>query len=281
MGNKQVNVAIYTRVSTREQAEEGFSLPAQEKTLREHCERKGYAVACVYTDAGLSAKDIKHRPEMKRLLDDVPSGKFDKILVWKLSRFSRTMTDLCNIWDLLDKHGVDFESFSESFDCSTPTGRLTRNIIALIAQFDREVISENVKLGMKERAMQGRPTSSYILGYDRVDDTLIVNKKESKIVREIFELYEQHKNLSKVADICRKKGYCGKKGGRIDSESIHKILTRFVYCGYCGWHNTPIKAKHKPIISVAQYNRVQDLISATGLSAGRSRKNPLVRLPAE
>ena len=273
-----VRVALYIRVSTREQAKEGYSLAAQEAVLRAHCSQKGYEVVTVYADEGISAKDIKHRPAMRELLADASRHEFNRVLVWKLSRFSRSVIDLCTSCDLLEQHGVYFESCSESFDCASAMGRMVRGILAVIAQWEREIIGENVKIAMRERAKQGKMTCSYVLGYDREEESFVVNSREAQIVREIYALYEQHKNVSTVARICQNIGYKGKRGGVIKPESVQKILTRFLYCGFYSYERIPHPAPHEPIVSIEQYNRVQDLMAFHGGRAGRIRTNPLVWL---
>lgn len=271
--------AIYIRVSTVEQAKEGYSLPAQERKLRDYCSLKDYVVYKVYADEGKSAKDIKHRPQMQQLINDGLQGKFDVVVVWSLTRFTRKLTDLCVTCDKLEKHGVYLESYSESFDSHTAVGRMIRGILGVIAQWQLEETGNNVRLAMKERAMQGNCTISYILGYDPIDDGgLKINHKEAKIVRYIFDSYERHRSFTAVAHLCEKRGYSGKKGNILNPQSVTVILTRFAYCGYYSWHRQPIKADFPPIISVEQYNRVQSIIEEVGQTRGSPRKHPLVYL---
>ena len=269
-------MAIYVRVSTVEQADEGYSLMAQEKTLSEYCRSRGYEIIGVYKDEGISAKDIKHRPQMVKLLDDAKNGKFDVLLVWKLTRLTRSLPDLCAICDKLDRHGVSFISYSESFDCSTPAGRMMRNILGVVAQWEREVISENVKLAMAERAAQGKRTCSYVLGYEKDGDSLRVNPAEAELVKFIYKQYLTAKNIKQVSDLCCERGYTGKMGGKLKPESIHKILTRFVYCGFYSFLRVPHKGSHEAIIDVDTYNQVQEIMLQN--TVGRERKHELVFL---
>ena len=160
-------VAIYIRVSTAGQAEEGYSLDAQERLLTDYCRARKYEIYQIYRDEGISAKDIIHRPGMLSLLEDAEDKKFDMILVWKLTRFSRNLADLAVACDKLDKRGVALVSYSEAFDSCTPAGRMVRSMLGTVAQFEREVTSENTRLGMLERAEQGKRTCSFVLGYDR------------------------------------------------------------------------------------------------------------------
>ena len=273
-----MRVAIYTRVSTIEQAAEGYSLDAQRKTLEDYCRERGYTVVNVYSDEGISAKDIHHRPQMQRLLSDSTANKFDMILVWKLTRFTRSLHDLCAVCDMLDKHNILFVSYSESFDCATPAGRMMRSILGVVAQWEREVIGENVKAALEERAYRGLRTCSYVLGYDTTPDGLKINPKEAQRVRFIYGAYLQYQNIRNVSEICKSKGMTGKKGGQLKPESIHKILTRFIYCGYYSWRRTPILGNFEPIIDIDTYNKVQTIIAQRGLRYGRRRYSGLVYL---
>ena len=125
-------VAIYIRVSTAGQAEEGYSLDAQERLLTDYCRARKYEIYQIYRDEGISAKDIIHRPGMLSLLEDAEDKKFDMILVWKLTRFSRNLADLAVACDKLDKRGVALVSYSEAFDSCTPAGRMVRSMLGTV-----------------------------------------------------------------------------------------------------------------------------------------------------
>lgn len=269
-------VAIYTRVSTTEQVQEGYSLEAQEKILREYCKLKKYQIADIYSDMGISGKDIEHRPEMKRLLEDAKDKKFNIILVWKLTRFSRKLSDLVKSCEELEKWNVYLVSYSENFDCFTPAGKMIRNMLGVIAQFEREVISENVKLGLNIRAEKGKRTCSQVLGYDLYGkDSLIVNKKEAEYVRYVYSSYLIYKSLSEVAELCKKQGYKGKRGQKPCAQSILVILTRALYCGYNSYCGKLYKGLHEPIIDIDTFNEVQSLLKKQGKNTGRPRRTEL------
>jgi len=272
-------VAIYTRVSTVEQAREGYSLAAQEKVLRNYCELKKLDVTGVYPDEGISGKNIKGRPGFMALLRDAKENKFDIVLVWKLSRFTRNLKDLVNTCEELEASGIMLESFSENFDSDTAAGRLMRGVLGVMGQFEREVLSENVRLGLEERALRGMRTCTQILGYDIVKGgDMTVNKKEAEVVRFIFHKYIERKRIMEVARLCNEKGFTGKRGRAFSPSSVLIVLTRFVYCGYYSWKEKPIKGNFEPIIDVGTYNRVQHLIKAEGKLNGRKRKTKIVFL---
>ena len=277
-----VRAAIYIRVSTPEQASEGYSLAMQESTLRAYCASKGYSVVHVYQDAGLSAKDIVGRPALQRLLADSRRGLFDVVLVWKLSRFTRSLSDLCRACDEMEQSGCYLESYSEAFDAHTTVGRMIRGILGVIAQWEREVISENVCAAMQERAREGKPTTFCVLGYDyATPNTLMINPQEARIVKYIYAAYLECESIMRTAELCQSLQYRGKRGGRLACWSVEQILTRPIYAGFCCWHDVPFPGQHPPIIPMDTYNDVQKMILRVGARAGRRRKYPLYLLSAE
>lgn len=277
----RLKAAIYTRVSTLQQAREGYSLEAQERSARKYCLTHGYSVHKVYSDKGISAKDVEHRAEMRKMLRDVENGMFDIVVVWSLSRLTRSVSDLYLTCEQLRKYDVSLESCTESFETRTAMGRAMLGILGVFAQLERECTAERVVAALEERARQGKPTCCYVLGYDRDGDILTVNHYEATVVRYIYGMYLKYRCINKVAKLCQAKGYTGKRGGLLDTESIHKILTRPIYCGYVRWHDEIYPGNHCPIIDPSIYNRVQKIILGKGKTAnkGRKRKNPLILIP--
>ena len=280
MANGKLRVAIYIRVSTLDQAREGYSLAAQEKTLRDYCKAYHYEIYDLYADEGYSGKDIKHRDGMLRLLADAQERKFDIILVWKLTRFSRRLSDLTKTCEDLEANGIYLVSYTEAFDSKTPAGRMLRGVLGTVAQFEREVISENVSLGMAERARQGKPTCSSVLGYDKSDkDTYIINELEAEYVRFTFDTYLLTRNLIKTAELAREHGYKGKRGKPPTPYSVNVILTRPLYVGYNTFKGSIYKGNHPLIISIDKYNSVQKILKKQGKYTGRDRKTQILLLP--
>lgn len=156
MMKKNTYVAIYIRVSTLDQAREGYSLEAQEKALRKWCAERGHIVYDLYADRGISGKDIKNRPEMSRLLKDAKEGKFNTVLFWALSRFTRSVADLYSTMEMLQKQSIAMVSYTEAFDTSSPMGRAMIGIVGVFAQLERELTGERVQTAMAERAAQGK-----------------------------------------------------------------------------------------------------------------------------
>lgn len=268
-------VALYIRVSTLDQAREGYSLAAQQAALEAWATTHGYATQ-LYADEGISGKDIRHRPAMCQMLADVEAGKIAVVAVWALSRLTRSVADLYATRDLLASHNVDLFSHTEGFDTSSPTGRAMMGLLGIFAQWEREVTAERVRDALAERAAQGKRTCHSVLGYDPSGpDDLIINPAEAEMVRYIFAKYLEHRSLSAVAELCRIKGYHGKRGRQMCAWSVRIILSRPIYAGYNSWHGQLIKGSHQPLISVADFNRVQRLL-ANPLTGRKARRVPQV-----
>lgn len=246
-----MKAAIYIRVSTVEQAEEGYSLAAQERSIRSHCQAKGYEVYGVYADRGISGKDIDHRPDMQRLLRDADERKFDIVVIWALSRFTRSVADLYQICERFQRLGIFLESCTEPFDTGTAMGRAMLGIMSVFAQMEREITGERVRAAMLERARQGKRTCSEVLGYDIDGDSLKINAQEAEIVQYIFNRYLEYRNLSAVAELCRLKGYTGKHGCKPNAYTVRVILTRPIYAGYNLYSGQLFRGNHMPYTMTA------------------------------
>lgn len=207
------------------------------------------------------------------MLADAEKGLFDLVIVWKLTRFTRSLTDLCTMCDRLEARSIKLISVTEGFDTSTSTGRMLRNILGVIAQWEREVISENVAAAMAERARQGKRTCSYVLGYDRVEGgDLEINAAEADTVREIFKAYINIQNLIALAAWCNERDIVGKKGRQMSPEGLRKILTRPIYIGYYTFKGQKYRGNFKPIIDQGLFDAVQKIMVVRGSRAGRHKR---------
>lgn len=279
-------VAIYCRVSTVEQAEEGYSIDEQNLKIREYCEREGHKIYNLYEDRGISGKNITNRPGIKQLLHDATENKFDLVIVWKLNRISRKLLDILNIVELLNKHNIAFRSLTENFETETPSGKLQLNIMGAIGEFERETIAENVKMGLLARAREGRWNGGVVLGYDLVElpndgkkrknTRLEINEKEANTVRRIFELYSQGYGYKAVVNRVNKEGYKTKRNKQFAVSTVKEILQNPVYIGKIRYNvrqdwgkkrrnninANPILSdgQHEPIIDMQTWNKVQVIL---------------------
>ena len=151
-----MKAAGYVRVSTEEQAREGYGLAAQEQAVKAYCQAHSWELAEVYTDAGKSGKSTKGREELARLLSDAQAGRFQRVVFWKLDRLGRNLRDLLDICDQLDALGVGIVSVQEAIDTGTPGGRMMRSVLGALAEFERSLIIERTKAGMAAAKRRGK-----------------------------------------------------------------------------------------------------------------------------
>ena len=282
-------IAIYCRVSTEEQSENGYSIDEQERLLEEWCKKMGYVIYKCYSDRGISGKNIKDRPALKELLSDAKAGKFDMVISWKINRLSRKLEDVLKIVNLLEKNNITFKSYSEPFETDTPAGRMQFQMMALIGEFERGTIAQNVKMGMIAKAKSGNWCGGRVLGYDLVPNNspeeekkgknkLEINEKEAEIVRFIFNEYRKGKGYKAITNKMNKLGYKTKKGNNFSVGSIRDILTNPVYIGEIrynvrqNWSEkrrrninpNPIrvKGKHEAIIDRELWDKVQLILES-------------------
>lgn len=181
-----MRIAIYLRVSTDIQVEDGYSLRAQRASLIEYCKVNEYAISDIYMDEGISAKDT-NRPQLQRLLDDATKGLFDAVLVHKFDRFTRSVKDLYELLGYLKLHSVSFISKQEKFDTSTAMGMAMLGMLGVFAQFERELIGERVRFGMEQKVREGkRPNGAFPYGYDKEGNIV---PEEAEIIRLVRHMY--------------------------------------------------------------------------------------------
>lgn len=259
---KNIRVAIYVRVSTQEQAKEGYSIGEQTDRLKKFAEAHDWLIVQVYTDAGHSGADT-NRPALQDLLSDVRDGKIDKVLVYKLDRLSRSQKDtLTLIENEFIPHGTDFESMSEKLDTSTPQGRLFLGILAAFAQLEREVIKERLSMGIQARIKEGKWRGASVpFGYDYEPalDKLVINEYESMIVKHIFDAFVNGKTIYQIAEEMSEKGHTF-KSGKVDQRNIRHLLKRKTYCGYQKYNDNWIEGLHDPIIDEETFKKVQEIL---------------------
>jgi len=260
----KIKAALYIRVSTEEQALEGQSVDAQIEILGQYCQLYNIDIYEIYKDLGVSGKTTRNRSGLQQMLKDASSSKFNMVLVWKISRLSRSLKDLLLILEQLENNNIVFNSYSEKLDTSTSVGRMTLQLLGSIAEFERSTIIDNVKLGLQEYARKGGKTGT-VLGYDSIDRQLTVNSMEADTVNLIYTLYVLNRtSMSSIADYLNKNNYRTKRGKKFRKDSISVILSNPVYIGI-NRHNigsieeyqTP--GSHQPIISNDIWDAAQKL----------------------
>ena len=257
-------VALYIRVSTQEQATEGYSVGEQTERLKKYAEAMSWDIYKIYVDPGYSGGNTD-RPGLSEMIKDVKTGEIDKVVVYKLDRLSRSQLDtLYLIEKVFLANNTDFVSMSENFDTSTPFGRAMIGILAVFAQLEREQIKERMSMGREARAKEGKwgGGSTEPIGYDYnpSKDLLEVNEFEALQVREAFDLFLKGVPIRAIETIFMEKGYKHKHGVWC-TKSIKRILGNRIYRGYINFHNDYYKAEHTPIIDENSFNKAQILLN--------------------
>ena len=272
----KLRCAIYTRKSSEEGLEQDFnSLDAQ----REACEafiasqkREGWAlVREIYDDGGFSGATIE-RPAFQRLLSDVSAGQIDVVVVYKVDRLTRSLSDFVKIVDIFDQHAVSFVSVTQQFNTTSSMGRLTLNMLLSFAQFEREVTGERIRdkiAASKKKGMWmgGLPS----LGYDVKDRKLIVNTKEAETVRYIFRRYSELKSVrelkedldaTSIVSKVRTASDGSRYGGQpIARGALYLMLQNRIYRGEIVHKGKSYPGEHEAIVDEALWTNVQAILA--------------------
>lgn len=282
---KLVRCAIYTRKSTEHGLELEFnSLDAQ----REACEayiksqmHEGWkALSKRYDDPAYSGGNLE-RPAVQRLLKDIEAGLIDVVVVYKIDRLTRSLSDFAKLVELFDKKAISFVAVTQQFNTTTSMGRLTLNVLLSFAQFERELSSERVRDKVAASRKKGKWTGGSVpLGYDSKDKKLVVNHAEADTVRTIFARYLALKSFRKLINELNEKGIVTKKrdvAGKIAGGipftygPLAYLLKNRTYLGETGHKGRWFPGEHKPIIDPALFNSVQDLLKNNSVTRHQRR----------
>ncbi len=273
---RKIRAAVYCRVSTDERLDMEFnSLDAQREAALAYIasqKHEGWiGVGDRYDDDGFSGGTME-RPALQRLLRDVEHGAIDTVVVYKVDRLSRSLTDFARIVEIFERHSVSFVSVTQAFNTTTSMGRLTLNILLSFAQFEREVIGERIrdKFAASRRKgmwMGGVPP----LGYDVRDRKLVINETEAEFVRLIFKRFLRIGSATKLAQELRRGGRTTKSwttqdgkhrpGKPIDKGAIYKILANRVYLGEAVHKGIAYPGEHEAIIDRATWDKVHAIMA--------------------
>ncbi|MDG6224403.1 MAG: recombinase family protein [Candidatus Thermoplasmatota archaeon] len=252
-----IKAAIYCRVSTEDQAKEGFSLQAQEDRLRAYCMAKEWEIFKVYVDDGYSGR-YDDRPAYRQMM--LEREMWDVVVVMKMDRIHRNSKNFTLMMEELKMFNKEFTSMQESFDTTTAMGRFVMDIIQRIAQLESEQIGERVYVGMRQKAKEGKGILGFAIpyGYNFVDGKLELDRDESSTICEIFSLYNEGYSIRGIARELKKKQIRTKKGSiNWDPKTIFRILSNPLYCGYHRWDDVIYAGDMDPIIDRELFERVQ------------------------
>ena len=257
-------------MSTEEQAKEGFSINAQKEKLKQYVFARGWDIYDFYIDDGISGKNLKDRPEVLRLLEDVKEKKINNVLVYKIDRLTRSTKNLIELIDLFAEKGCAFNSLMESIDTSTATGRMFIKIVGIFAEFERENLAERVSFGIEQKAREGNYINCggvYGYDYDKAVSDIVFNPDEAEMVRKIYELYLKGTSFSKICNWLTERNFPTKRGGRWDPSTIESILSNPLYVGKIryGLYNQKESfvvddTRYPHIVDVETFERVQAIL---------------------
>lgn len=243
--------ALYIRVSTDFQFEEGYSVDAQKEKLEQFCRLKDINNYEFYIDGGWSGSSLE-RPEMKRMIEEIRNGMISCVIVYKLDRLSRSQKDTVYLLeDVFIQNRCDFISLNENFDTATPYGKAMIGILSVFAQLERENIRERTRMGMYERIKSGlwmgggRVPFGY--DYDPGKDTLVPNEHAEE-VRQIFQMYIQGYSAYEISNIIHSVA---------NDSHVRNILSRITYCGKIEYNGEIFDGIHEPIISEETFEKAQ------------------------
>jgi site-specific DNA recombinase len=283
---KLVRCAIYTRKSTEDGLEQEYnSLDAQYDACTAYAlsqRHEGWSVVKNrYDDGGFSGGNLE-RPGLKRLLVDIEAGNVDIILLYKIDRLTRSLSDFAKIVEILDRKGASFVSITQSFNTTTSMGRLTLNMLLSFAQFEREVTGERIRdkiyASKRKGIWMGGPVP---LGYDVADRKLVVNEPEAEQVRHIMQLYLKVGSVPELVDILAKNGSRTKVQQRKDGRTrggcnfkrgnLYHLLSNRIYRGMTVHKGEAFEGEHEAIVAEELWDQVQAKLAKQGQGGG-SRK---------
>ncbi len=229
MDNEKKIAGLYIRVSTEDQAREGFSLPEQEKRLRAMCEYKGYEIYKLYKDAGISAKTGNTRPAFEELLRDIRDKKCNTIVVLKLDRLTRSVFDLEGIMNFLEENNAYLDCANEEINTTNSSGKMVARLLTTVSQNEIERTSERTKFGLSGAIREGHIPARAPLGYKHIDKKLVPDPLTKDIVIRIYNLYFEGKSYYNIATIFNNEKVLGKTNWK--DTGILRIISNEVYKG--------------------------------------------------
>ena len=227
--NTKINAGLYMRVSTEDQAREGFGLPEQEERLEAYCKFNDYNIVEYYKDAGISTKTGNHRPEYERMLEDGKQGKINMFIALKLDRVTRSVKDWESLIEFTEKYNIDLALVNDKIDTTTANGKMISRIMMSVSQNEIERTSERTIIGLEGAIKQGHIPARAPLGYKHVDKVLVPDPLTKDIVIRIFNLYFEGWTYFRIANLFSEEKVLGKTNW-CDS-GILKIISNVIHKG--------------------------------------------------
>lgn len=230
MDNERKVAGVYIRVSTEDQAREGFSLGEQEEKLLQLCKFKDLDVYKVYKDAGISAKDMEHRPQFQEMLKDMKEGKLNYIVAYKLDRITRSVRDLEELISVLEQYNCFLLCDRDDVNTSTANGRFFVRMLTVLSQLEIEIVSERTKFGLNGAIKSGHIPGQRPFGYKSAEDKrMVIDNSTRPYVEKIFDMYLEGKSFQQIANYFKENNIYPKKNWK--DTTIQKIIDNKIYMG--------------------------------------------------
>lgn len=256
-----MTVGIYIRVSTQEQAQEGYSISAQREKLKAYCIAQDWTDFKFYVDEGISAKDTE-RPQLKQMIEHIKQGMITTVLVYKLDRLTRSVLDLYKLLETFDQYNCAFKSATEVYDTTNAMGRLFITLVAALAQWERENLAERVRMGQIEKARQGEYSAKAPFGFDKKYNRLVVNDKEKEIVIWMVNKARDGYSIRQISNEMNDKGIKPIRGYKWHIRTILDILSNPAIYGAVKWNDEITENAHQGIISKDEYIELSNVLSS-------------------
>jgi site-specific DNA recombinase len=260
-----IRAAAYIRVSTARQADEGLSLEAQEKRVREYIEREGWQLGELFIERGVSGRKAD-RPQLDRLMGSLSS--IDRLVIPKLDRLGRSNKHLHDVFEALQAANVELVSLADNIDTSTSAGRLMRNILASLAEFESDVIGDRVRSVTAARVESGKHHGRVPYGYTSADGSLVPDEPAASVVRRIFEDFARGVSQRALCRALNNEGIRSQSGRDWTQGTVSKILANSTYGGQVTINGEVHEGSHEPIVSADLWERTASLREATRRTGG-------------
>ena len=238
LGLQDIATALYVRVSTQTQADEGYSLEAQQERLQAYCTAQGWTVGAdhIYVDAGISGKTTA-RPQFQAMLHAAQAGTVQRIVAMKLDRMARNVREFLATVDQLKAYGCALVLVREAFDTSTPHGKFALTMFAAMAELEASTITERVMSGKAQKASKGGFNGSKIpYGYTYAGGEFTVNNDQAAVVKDIFIRFIRGESLLAIAAHLNAAATPTATGGQWYASTVRYILSNGLYAGAAQWY---------------------------------------------
>ena len=278
-----MKAVAYLRVSTKEQAEEGYSIAAQQEACVRYATERGWELLDIYSDRGESARTAD-RPQFQLMLRRIAEDDSVRFLVvHKLDRLARNIRDYAEVREMLERAGVELHSVTEGLE-ATASGKMVEGMLAVVAEWYSNNLSAEIRKGQQQKLREGGWPTAAPIGYRNVREetgtgprrgrAIIVPDEQAPLVQQAFELYGSGGwSLTALADELHVRGLRNRRGGRVARSRVHSVLRSPVYIGKVPWKGAIYEGTHEAIVPEDLFQHVQELLDAHDRSKERQRRH--------